>query len=112
MWVRAKAAASDVAKASCAIAPVPLALAPPPAAVAAAPAVAKSNVRRREPEAESEVAYLRRRLHNSQRAGRNRLYYQMLNLHGPEVAAPYWLNAWDEPRDVDPKSGGSNQPPR
>lgn len=49
------------------------------------------------PKPETEVEYLRRRLHNTQRAGRNRLYYQMLNLHGPVVAAKYWVDAPHRP---------------
>jgi hypothetical protein len=40
---------------------------------------------------EGEVDYLRRRLHNSQRAGRNRTYYDVLNRLGPAEAAKYWV---------------------
>jgi hypothetical protein len=41
-------------------------------------------------EPESEFDYFKRRLHNTQRAGRNRLYYEVLNRAGPTEAAKYW----------------------
>ena len=47
--------------------------------------------KKRSPEGEDEVTYLKRRLHNTQRSGRNRLYYQVLNLHGAAAAAKYWV---------------------
>lgn len=53
--------------------------------------VAKGPPKKRGPEPEDEVTYLKRRLHNTQRSGRNRLYYQVLNLHGAAAAAKYWV---------------------
>ena len=42
-------------------------------------------------EKEAEVEYLKKRLHNSQRSGRNKVYYAMLNKYGRDVAAEYWV---------------------
>lgn len=80
------------------IAPAPAApassaaTAPPKGMPAAAPTGIAMPPQKRlpDPAGEDEMTYLRRRLHNSQRAGRNRLYYQVLNLHGPAAAAKYW----------------------
>ena len=42
-------------------------------------------------EKEAEIAYYKRRLHNTQRSGRNKVYYAMLNKYGAQVAAEYWV---------------------
>jgi hypothetical protein len=42
-------------------------------------------------EKEAELDYYKRRLHNSQRSGRNKVYYAMLNKYGAEVAKQYWV---------------------
>ena len=34
-----------------------------------------------------------KKVHNQGRGGRNKLYYEILHLHGPEKAAPFWIPA-------------------
>ena len=41
-------------------------------------------------EKEAEIAYLKRRLHNSQQEGRNKAYYRVLATQGPQAAAAFW----------------------
>lgn len=73
----------------------PVKAAPKPAAKAAV-AAAESPEAPYQPikvqleEKEAEIAYLKRRLHNSQRGGRNKAYYRVLATQGPQAAAAFW----------------------
>jgi hypothetical protein len=68
--------------------------APPKAAPKADAAPAEETyvpLKRKMEEDAQEFANLKRRLRNSQRSGRNKVYYAMLNKYGPTVAAQYWV---------------------
>lgn len=54
-------------------------------------AVAPKHQRAVDEEAE-EIRDLKRRLHNSQRGGRNRTYYEVMKRFGPEAAAKFWVS--------------------
>lgn len=84
------APAAEVAKKAAPVAAPAMMAAPP----VAPPSASQPKERRT---GETEMEYLRRRLHNSQRAGRNRVYYHMLNLHGAQYAAKYWVDAPHKP---------------
>lgn len=68
----------------------------PPAAPAGPPPKASNAAevffptRRKLEESEEEIKYLKRRLHNSQRGGRNETYYSVLQTLGPEAARQFW----------------------
>ena len=36
------------------------------------------------------IAELTRKVHNQGRGGRNKLYYEILHMHGADAAAPFW----------------------
>ena len=77
-----------------------------PTEAAALPKNIHQGPPKKRPAEEDEVSYLRRRLHNTQRSGRNRLYYQVLNLHGPAAAAKYWVPPVEKAKGS--SSGSSN----
>jgi hypothetical protein len=69
-----------------------------PAAQAMLPKAAQSKApnvfypaKRALEEKEEEIDYLKKRLHNSQRSGRNKVYYAMLNKYGADIARTYWV---------------------
>jgi hypothetical protein len=84
-----------VAASGCQPAACPAKAAPKPAAKAAV-AAAKSPeapyqpIKEKIEEKDAEIAYLKRRLHNSQRGGRNKVYYKILATHGKEAADKFW----------------------
>ena len=41
----------------------------------------------------SKLEELTKKVHNQGRGGRNKLYFEILHLHGPEKAAPFWVPA-------------------
>lgn len=69
-----------------------------PAAQATLPTAAQSGApnvfypaKRAMEEKDEEINYLKRRLRNTQRSGRNKVYYAMLNKYGADVARQYWV---------------------
>jgi hypothetical protein len=84
-----------VAASGCQPAACPAKAAPKPAAKAAV-AAAKSPeapyqpIKEKLEEKDAEIAYLKRRLHNSQRGGRNKVYYKILATHGQQAADKFW----------------------
>ena len=62
-------------------------------------------IKRQLEEKDNEIAYLRTRLHNSQRGGRNKIYHQILHRDGPKAAAAYW----NPPVAVNPSSSSGSK---
>ena len=92
---------------------------PPKAQPVAAPAAGPAPKLNRMPETvpkkrsaeepvETDLQYFKRRLHNSQRSGRNRLYYQVLNMYGSDAAAKYWV---EPPQGKGGSSSSAAKPP-
>ena len=96
-WTSAPVAGSVAKKSAPVAAPAMMAVPPVPVAPPSASQPKQGGSEPPKQKAESEVDYLRRRLHNTQRGGRNRVYYHMLNLVGPKEAAKYWVEAPHKP---------------